>query len=214
MSNYWCVFLVRVSLSDRPGALGQVATALGTVGADIQAVEIVGREEDRVIDDFMVKLPGDVMPDTVVSVCNEIPDVKVLWFSRYPAGAGLESDIEALERMVGDPEHAAAILTEAAPDVFHCHWSVLITKTKMSVLCSTPMAPDLNAEQLATIGPFDFSYAKDLPAGWVPGWPETTVVIAPVRGQRAVIIGRQGGPAFLSAEIARLRHLAALVPMA
>ena len=51
------VFLIRVSIPDRPGSLGAVASAMGTVGADIHAVEIVGREMGRVIDDFLVKLP-------------------------------------------------------------------------------------------------------------------------------------------------------------
>ena len=35
------MFLMRVTLPDRPGSLGSVATAMGGVGGDINAVEIV-----------------------------------------------------------------------------------------------------------------------------------------------------------------------------
>ncbi|MDQ3591372.1 MAG: amino acid-binding protein, partial [Actinomycetota bacterium] len=34
-------FLLRVELPDVPGSLGTLASALGTTGADIQAIEIV-----------------------------------------------------------------------------------------------------------------------------------------------------------------------------
>ena len=50
------MFLLRVALPDRPGSLGAVATALGTAGADIQAVEIVEKYEGFAVDDFMVCL--------------------------------------------------------------------------------------------------------------------------------------------------------------
>ena len=49
------MFLLRVALPDRPGSLGAVATALGTAGADIQAVEIVEKYEGFAVDDFMVE---------------------------------------------------------------------------------------------------------------------------------------------------------------
>lgn len=205
------VFLIRVSLPDRPGALGAVASALGTAGADIQAVEIVGREYGRVVDDFIVDLPVGMMPDSAVSACTSCEGVQVLWCSRYPGGAGLQSDVEVLERMLGDPEQAAEILTEAAPPVFHCHWAVLVDVAAGTVLHATPLAPDLDEDALARVGPLLECRTADLPAGWVPQWVETVVGVVPVGGQRAIITGRHGGPDFLAAEMARLRYLATLI---
>ncbi|HEV2930725.1 MAG TPA: ACT domain-containing protein, partial [Propionibacteriaceae bacterium] len=49
--------MMRVSLPDRPGSLGSVATAMGGVGADINAVEIVEKGDGTVVDDFIVDLP-------------------------------------------------------------------------------------------------------------------------------------------------------------
>lgn len=205
------VFLIRVSLPDRPGALGAVASAMGTAGADIHAVEIVGREHGRVIDDFMVSLPTGTMPDSAVSACTSLPDVQVLWCSRYPGGAGLESDVEVLERMLADPEQGPEILTEAAPSVFHCHWAVLVRVADRTVQHSTPLAPDLSREGLDQLGEFRECHTKELPAGWIPQWVETTVGVVPVGRDLAVVVGRHGGPEFLTAEMARLRYLATLI---
>lgn len=206
------MFLIRVSLPDRPGSLGAVASAMGTVGADINAVEIVGREIGKVIDDFLVTLPAGVMPDHVVSACTSLDDVKVLWCSRYPGGAGLESDVETLERMLADPDQAAEIMTESGPPVFHCHWAVLVDRADKTIVHATPLAPDFDAERLALIGSLDVCHTKDLPVGWLPEWVETTVAVVPVASDQAIILGRHGGPEFLSSELARLRYLATLIP--
>ena len=59
------VFLMRVTLPDRPGSLGAVATAMGGVGGDINAVEIVEKGAGIVVDDFIVDLPPNT-PETIV----------------------------------------------------------------------------------------------------------------------------------------------------
>ena len=53
---------MRVTLPDRPGSLGAVATAMGGVGADINAVEIVEKGAGIVVDDFIVDLPPNQLP--------------------------------------------------------------------------------------------------------------------------------------------------------
>lgn len=63
----------------------------------------------------------------------------------------------------------------------------------------------------AALAPFDRTHRVDLASGWLPGWAESTAVIVPLTRDRAIVIGRHGGPAFLDSEIARLNHLAALI---
>jgi ACT domain-containing protein len=53
--------LVRVSLPDRPGALGSVASRIGAVGGDIVSVDILRREDGHAVDEFVVEL-SDVTP--------------------------------------------------------------------------------------------------------------------------------------------------------
>lgn len=210
MGQTGLVFLMRVALPDQPGTLGAVASAVGTVGADIRSVEIVGKQDGQAVDDFMLDLPNGAMPDNLVSACTAIEGVRVLWFSRYPEGGGLESDIEALERMQQTPDQAPEILTESAPLVFHCHWALLIDAEQRTVTFSSQMAPDLTPEGMAALDPIDQTHSVELETDWLPSWGETTVAVAPVGPQRSIVIGRQGGPAFLASELARLKHLSGL----
>ncbi|MDN5805244.1 MAG: amino acid-binding protein, partial [Microlunatus sp.] len=61
---------MRVALPDRPGSLGAVATAIGSVGGDINAVEIVEKGNGVVIDDFIFGLPPNQLPETIVVACH------------------------------------------------------------------------------------------------------------------------------------------------
>ena len=90
------MLLLRVQLPDRPGSLGSVATALGTAGADIAAIEIVEKAAGQAINDFMVTVPPGALLDNLISACTAIEGVRVLWMSRYPENWGLASDIDAV----------------------------------------------------------------------------------------------------------------------
>ena len=205
---------MRITLPDRPGSLGAVATAMGRVGGDINAVEIVEKTGDgSVVDDFIVDLPPNRLPETVVSACQNLEGVRVEWIARYPEGGGLQSDLEALERMAADPAHAAETLVSLCPVVFRSHWATLLDLTADGPVStfSTTLAPDVTADVARQLAPFDATHRADLAAGWSPGWGDTTVVVTPITQDRVIAIGRLGGPSFLDSEVARLNHLAALV---
>ncbi|TDT33584.1 amino acid-binding protein [Naumannella halotolerans] len=201
---------MRVSLPDRPGSLGAVASVVGTVGGDIHAVEVVGRHDGHAIDDFMLALPPGTMPDELVSACTAVEGVRVLWFSRYPEGDGLEADIETLERMTASPEQAPQLLTAAAPAVFHCEWAVLVNRQTLEQVYGSDMAPDFTAESLQALGSLEELTTMELAEGWLPDWGDAVLAAAPVRADLALVVGRQGGPTFLPSELARIRHLAAM----
>lgn len=203
------VLLLRVLLPDRPGSLGAVATALGQVGADISAFEIVERAEDHAINDFMLTVPTESLPDTLITACTAVPGVRVLWLSRYPEHWGLSSDIDALEAMTAQPEHALATLADEAPSVFHSQWALVLDDQRALVAAST-MAPPVTPADLATFGRLDELHTADLPEGWLPAWGQTTVAITPAARGHALVVGRTGGPAFLRSELRRLHHLASL----
>ncbi len=204
------VFLMRLVLPDRPGSLGAVATAMGTVGADINAVEIVEKYEGYAIDDFMLELPTGAAPDSLITACTSVPGVEVVWLSHYPEAWGLQADVDVLNAMTEEPERAEAILTLEAPEVFRVTWAVLVDRETCQVLAQTALAPDLDKAGVAALG--DLSSVRDgeLPEGWLPGWGETIIAVAPFRSHASVVLARRGGPEFLKSELARLRHLAAL----
>ncbi len=210
MRDTVCVFLLRVALPDRPGSLGAVATAMGTVGADISAVEIVEKYEGYAVDDFMLELPSGAPPDSLITACVSVEGVEVVWLSHYPESWGLQSDVDVLNAMTEDPERAEVILTLEAPQVFRVTWAVIIDRVRSTVLCQTDLAPDLDGAGVTALGPLDELRDAELPDGWIPGWGETLIAVAPFRSDASIVLARRGGPEFLKSELARLRHLAAL----
>lgn len=201
---------MRVSLPDRPGSLGVVATALGAIKGDISALEVVEHRDGYVIDDFMVDLPPGTPVDSLVSACDALPGVEVMWVSHHPEGWGLLSDIELLERMMAHPGRAAELLTAAAPPTFHGHWALLLDRTTSTVVVATELAPELVPSQFAALGELATARIDLLADGWLPGWGETEIAVAPCDETLTVVVARRGGPPFLGSELARLKHLAAL----
>lgn len=204
------VFLLRVALPDRPGSLGAVATAMGTAGADINAVETVERYEGYAIDDFMLELPGGTAPDSLITACTSVAGVEVLWLSHYPEAWGLQADVDVLNAMTEDPDRAEQILTAEAPQVFRVSWAVLIDRESGELLASTDLAPEFTPDGVAALGALHELRSDELPADWLPGWGDTVIAVAPFRSNASIVLARRGGPEFLKSELARLRHLCAL----
>ncbi len=60
-------YLLRVQLPDRPGSLGALALALGSVGADILSLDVVERGAGFAVDDLVVEVPQGALPDTLIT---------------------------------------------------------------------------------------------------------------------------------------------------
>jgi hypothetical protein len=206
------VFLLRLILPDRPGSLGRIAGALGEVGADIHAIEIVEhrRGDGTAVDDVVVDLPGGVLPDRLVSACNSVPDVEVIWFSRYGAGGGLHMDLEAVEQMTAAAAEAVEVLVEQAPAVLHADWAALLDGTDgpATVAHETTATPEFGPVIDKWL-PLTKAATLESPDG--EGLSESVLVAAPLETDRVVlVVGRRGGPPFLGSEVARLSYLANL----
>ena len=116
-------FLLRVELPDVPGSLGRVATAIGEAGGDIEAIEIVEHGPDgTAVDDVLLETAPGVMPDSIVSACNALDGVEVVWISRYAAGGNLVLDLEAVEEITAKPHEAVERLVDMLPKVFRVDW--------------------------------------------------------------------------------------------
>lgn len=71
------LFRLQVSLPDRPGSLGMLASAIGSAGADIRGLEVVKSENGTGYDDITVAVPG-TDPSDLVEILNSIGGVEVL----------------------------------------------------------------------------------------------------------------------------------------
>jgi hypothetical protein len=194
------MLLLRVELPNVPGSLGRLATAIGAAGGDIEAIEIVEKRHDGIdVDDVLLDTVDGAMPDSVVSACNAVEGVRVLWISRYLAGGGLFPDLEVVESLTQEPETALDRLIEVLPVAFRCEWAarVLNGADGFEIEHASEGAP----------GVLDLKPGKGLDRQVIG---DDLVAVAPAGHKKVVVIGRRGGPEFLDSELARLRHLVAL----
>jgi hypothetical protein len=206
-------YLLRVELPDVPGSLGRVASAIGEAGGDIEAIEIVEhRDGGTAVDDVLLETAPGVMPDSLVSACNQLDGVQVLWVSRYGAGGNLFLDLEAVEQLTANPSAACDEIVDLLPITFRADWGMRLRRVgdRVDVLHRTSAAPE------TTSGHPDWFPAKqarrlDLPDDW-HGLAEGTLVAGAPMGDEdgMILFGRRGGPEVLDSELARLGHLAAL----
>ena len=71
------LFTLQVSLPDRPGSLGMLASAIGSAGADIRGLEVLKSEDGIGYDKITVAVPGRD-PSDLVEILNSIGGVDVL----------------------------------------------------------------------------------------------------------------------------------------
>lgn len=196
-------FLLRLALPNVPGSLGRVASAIGAAGGDIDAIQIVETGPGgAAIDDVLLNLIPGAMPDSIVSACNALDGVEVLWISRYAVGGTLSLDLEAVEAMTAHPDQALEHLVDIVPLTFRADWSARVRRVsggrKSAIVQATDSAPPIlpwPGEHLRRVDLDD---------------PETLAVAAPLGDSEALVVGRRGGPEFLDSELARLSHLVTL----
>src|SRR4051794_27388110 len=134
-------FLLRVELPDVPGSLGRVATAIGEAGGDIEAIEIVEKRDGNAVDDVLLEMLDGAMPDSVVSACNTLDGVRVMWISRYAAGGNIFLDLEVVEELSADPREALDRIVDLLPVDFRSDWAMRIHRSK-GVVRHTDAAPE------------------------------------------------------------------------
>lgn len=192
-------FLLRVALPDVPGSLGRVATAIGEAGGDIEAIEIVEKRDGTAIDDVLLEMHDGAMPDSIVSACNTLDDVQVMWISRYAAGGNIFLDLEVVEELTVDPARALDRIVDLLPVAFRADWALRVHRSR-GVVRRTDAAPNdwpfLEIERAAAID--------------VEGDEVNLYAGARIDGNDVIVLCRRGGPEFVESELARLGHLIGL----
>jgi hypothetical protein len=192
-------FLLRVELPDVPGSLGRVASAIGEAGGDIEAIEIVDKRHDEgiAVDDVLLEVAPGVMPDSVVSACTALDDVRVVWISRYAAGGNLFLDLEVVEELTGNPAGALDRLIDLLPVTFRAEWAARVNDSA-GIVHATEAAPE------------DLAFTSIGKAARLETDDDNVHCAARLNKHEIVVIGRRGGPEFLDSELARLGHLTSL----
>ncbi|MGW4524934.1 amino acid-binding protein [Amycolatopsis sp. NPDC004378] len=209
-------FLIRVLLPDSPGTLGAVATALGTVGADILSVDVVERGTGVAVDDLVVELPSGRLPDALITAAESVEGVEVDAVRPYAGVLDTHRELELVEEIAAQPKSGLDILAEGVPRIVRAGWAMVVEHAETGAirLASSSAAPETAITDLPWL-PLERATVLDGEEAWIPEtWQElgTELAATPLgKPGKALLVARPGGPAFRAAEVARLAHLAGIV---
>ncbi|MEV6444317.1 amino acid-binding protein [Amycolatopsis sp. NPDC051716] len=209
-------FLIRVLLPDSPGTLGAVATALGTVGADILSVDVVERGSGVAVDDLVVELPSGRLPDALITAAESVEGVEVDAVRPYAGVLDTHRELELVEEIAAQPKSGLDILAEGVPRIVRAGWAMIVEHSETGAvrLASSSAAPETPITDLPWL-PLERATVLDSEEDWIPEtWKElgTELAATPLgKPGKALLVARPGGPNFRAAEVARLAHLAGIV---
>jgi hypothetical protein len=209
-------YLLRIELLDRPGSLGALALALGSVGADILSLDVVDRGGGYAIDDLVIELPPGAMPDTLITAAESLRGVRVDSVRPHTGLLEAHRELELLDHVAAaDSATRLQVLADEAPRVLRVSWCTVLRSSQgeLQRLAGSPGSPETKADSAPWL-PMERAAALDNTAEWVPqAWRDmdTTMVAAPLGDSHtAVVLGRPG-PEFRPSEVARLGYLAGIV---
>jgi len=206
-------YLLRLVVPDRPGILGAVATALGDAGIDIVSLDVLERGNGVAVDDVVVELPRDRLPDSLITAAQAVPGVTVESLRPFAGPLDTHRELELLEALARAAEGTSAkLLAAELPRVFHSGWAVVLSVTDgtWEVAAASDAAPVFEG---VTLPWMPLAGPRLLPSedDWLPErWREMALemMAAPYGGLGcAVVLGRSGGPAYRRSELMRLVHL-------
>ena len=220
-------YLIRVSLPDVPGSLGELAEAFGLIDANIQSVDIVdtvaaaGSEGGgTVTDDIVVELPTGTMVDTLITAAASVQGAEVDSIRPFTGRVDRRGQIQMLSRIVaaaGDEQRAMEELVGAIPRSMTSSWAVALRETADGLVrvAASQAAPEDDGSR-PEMGDVDQARIL-LPDAdpWVPeAWwlLDTALSITRLPGTDLVlVVGRVGGPDFLASEVAQIGDLGSII---
>lgn len=206
------LYAMRITLPDRPGTLGSVATALSVVPADIVSLGVVDRTAHYAVDEVCVEARG-VLPDRLRDAVQQISGVSVETVRRIdrvpdPLAALVLAD--KLARRHGPPWDT---LVEGLPDALTGTWAMAIEGGggQVRTLAATAKAPTVVSLETPWL-PLSGARRLELADWFPPRWrmSRCEIAAAPLAPDSAVLIGRPAGMPFRPAELRQLDMLAGM----
>jgi hypothetical protein len=203
------MFVVRVWVPDRPGALGAVASRIGAVGGDLVGIDILERGGGLAIDELVVELPDQKLIALLIDEMTEVDGVDVEEL-RPVSGDLPDARLDALETAAVLVEQLSVdsltdeLAAHACRD-FEAEWASVVDLDASLSLASTGATPPA-----AWLAAFVHGSRMSDRANAGEFGPDE-VAWAPLRAaDLALVVGRRGRP-FRARE---RRQLAALTRIA
>ena len=197
---------VRVSLPDRPGTLGRLASALGAAGADIAQVEVLEAEAGRALDDVHVSVRDQDHLERLAEALVAVPGVSVLGVQQPAPPTNGHAELELVARVLSRPERGVQTLVDGAPAAAGGDWAAVLEYEPHGparrVVASSVSCPA--AEQVPLTWPLRLS---------TPSWPGVAgAALVPLEGSGlGLLVARDTGAAFHRSELWRLEQVGRIV---
>jgi len=182
--------VVRVLLSDRPGALGLVASRIGALGGDIVGIDVLERGEHLAIDEFSLLLPHAELVALLVREIEEVDGALVEECRTVNAFGDPRLDaLDTAEQLVAAPTASAlrARLVARTRSEFGADWTALLVGDEAPVFDGAAPTPEMLRALAAGTG------ASPLVAEGVAG-PDDLMVARLADACAVLLVGRAGHP--------------------
>ncbi len=201
-------FRLRVWLDDRPGALGAVASRIGSVKGDLVGIEILERGGGRVVDDLLVEIDSESLIDLMVREVMEVDGVDVEYVR--PAGE-LEGEGALMSlRLAADLasynsfDSKAKALAEFLYFNMNATWATVVDVEQSEEVLSLGEAPKPEWVVAFVLGA---AYDESFSLGATINAPKDLAWVFIDSGQRAFAMGRTDYP-FRESERQQIIYLA------
>lgn len=197
---------IRVSVPDRPGSLGRLATALGSAGADIAQVEVLEAEGGRALDDVHVNVRDLSHLDQLGTVLAAVPGVTVVGMQHPAPPTNGHAELELVAQVLARPERGLQTLVDGAPGAIGGHWAAALDYDEDGPASRVVAA----STHCPSAGSVPLGFPRRLAA---LSWPDVAGgAIAPLADTRlALLVVRDTGPGFHRSELWRLEQVGRVV---
>ena len=138
-------FVLRLWLADRPGVLGKIATAIGEVSGDVEAIDILERGGGQAIDEIVVALPAPLAKEALVAKLGlieglGIEDIRPIKPGHHDAGTAA---LQSAANLVATPRaQRLDHFCEQLRDLVDATWAVALDRDEGRVLAAAGVVPD------------------------------------------------------------------------
>ncbi|MBW3591275.1 MAG: amino acid-binding protein [Actinobacteria bacterium] len=213
------LFSLRISLPDRPGTLGLVASAFGRGGANILTLDVIGSEGDLAVDDLLVEAPQGLTRALLLAK-EEVPGLVVEELTSHEAFHDRMSPLELATVLTETGGSPVQVLVERLPEALRAEWCAVVrgTGNGLEVLGAGIGAPQLKGVCGSWL-PLD-GVRRLPPADWMPsswtmgpgskgGLGKFELAAAPLHEPSTVVmVARRDRPQFRKSELKELELLA------
>ncbi len=189
---------LRVSIPDQPGALARITQAIARTGADVISVTVLESDAGRATDDFRLRWPDGKSSKSLIDAVNACMGVELLGCRRTRWLLDGRPDLDLLTYLIAVPERGMETLVDMAPAALDADWAELRAPARR-----------LPALYLSSSTPHDDLAPESMPvraAAWMnDGTAWAYFPLAPLHS--VLVIGRDGGPAFMRSEVAHAERV-------